>query len=277
MLLYSFLIFAGISDLLGDHPLHHQQYHQYFPYHQHLNSPYLQTQPTRNSRSHHSSSTYKQQISTRKDFLSHPSSPTHAVQPAVSKQLRLPQNHNRHHKQLSNTKVHHNYQRKPILIKPTQHHQGFLHNRNDRRSNIQQVPAFNYRATRKIKQTPLKTGKNHIIKKQKEIVKKYPSEQKTFQSKNDNLAIESFALETKVKVPTAKLTTVGYKPQPQAVKSSKTQTRVKPVVAKVPVQRNYNSVQNQPSPKFIIKQAGNDFSKFFLEKQIILIYLHIFF
>ena len=161
------------------------------------------------------------------------------------------------------------------LIKPTQHHhQGFqAQHRNDRRSNIQQVPGFNYRATRKIKQTPLKTSKNHIIKKEKEIVKKYPSEQKDKKrlvAKNDNLAIESYALETKVKVPLPKLTTVGSKTPPQAVKSIKTQTRVKPVVAKVPVKRNYNSAQAQPSPQFIIKQAGNRVSKVFLVKNLTL-------
>ena len=260
MLLTTLLLVGWISDLLGDHP--QQQYHQYFPYRQHLTSPYLQQ--SRNSRSHHSS--YQQPSVKRKDFLSHPSSPTYAQQKStVSKQLRLPQNPNRHHKQLSSSKVHHNYQRKPILIKPTHHHQGFqVQHRNDRRSNFQQVPGFNYRATRKIKQTPLKTSKNHIIKKDKEIVKKYPSEQKDqkkFIAKKDNLAIESFALETKVKVP--KLTTVGSKTPPQAVKSSKTQTRVKPVVAKVPVKRNYNSAQAQPSPKFIIKQAGNHVCKVF--------------
>ena len=129
------------------------------------------------------------------------------------------------------------YDRKPILIQPSRQ-------KVPRRPLA--VPGNNERrTTRKIEQTPLLLrkeggGRHHA----------------QFLIKNDNLAVESKILETKVKVPTAtrqQFTTSAHKAKPQSVKSS--QNSVKPVAAPVPVNRNYSPSVPQ-RPRFIIKQAG---------------------
>ena len=163
----------------------------------------------------------------RTESSSHLSSPAYRYQPR-------PARPGRHLRQ-----VQYKYDRKPILIQPSR--QKVL-----RRPLA--VPGNNERrTTRKIEQTPL------LLRKEAGGRGKYKNQ---YLIKNDNLAVESKILETKVKVPTAtrqQFTTSAHKAKPQSVKSS--QNSVKPVAAPVPVNRNYSPHVPQ-RPRFIIKQAG---------------------
>ena len=159
------------------------------------------------------------------------------------------------------------YDRKPILIKPS-------HPSQPRPQKVLRrplaVPANNERrTTRKIEQTPLLLPGTHQARKEGGG-KRYPPFQgqkynNQFLIKSDNLAVESQIQETKVRVPTAgrqQFTTSARKAKPHSVKSS--QNLVKPAVAPVPVNRNYNNNNNVPQrPKFIIKQAGKIWTGFF--------------
>ena len=250
--LSTFLLLAGSAQNVDSIT---KEFHQYFPYHQHLRTPYFQNGQSHNtqriSRNYPRGHTYHK----NKAVPSHISSPIYTNQPQVRKQLRLLPTQTRHQKQLSYNEAHRGYQRKPILIQPNHKHHGHPQNtRNERRPS--HVPPFNYRSTRKIEQTPLKLSKNFLSKKQPPI-KTYFNKKETRKvaSKNDNLAVESYAVETKVKVPqTSQFKTVGHKLKPQFTKSY--QKTVKPVVAEVPVKRNYNSAPAPAAPKFIIQQAG---------------------
>ena len=130
------------------------------------------------------------------------------------------------------------YQRTPILIRPGHH---TLRSRPAPSSHSHH---YN-RATRKIQQTPLKTGtlKSGLVSSKSKISHK--------KLRKDNLAQESFPKETRVKVAQSKSSerATGYHVSPQeSVKIIN--NRVKPVV---PVHRSYNSA---PAPRFIIQQAG---------------------
>ena len=212
--------------------------YQYHPYNQHRDSHYYNyhQQQTNNNRRHFQRSfSYPSVPVQRSESSSHLSSPAYRYQPRpvrTNKHLRVP--------------VKYGYDRHPILTQPSQ--------QNKLLRRPLQVPANNVRTTRKIELTPTSLS-----------VKKYSSphdgkKHKTkFLIKNDNLAVESQVVETKVKVAPGgsqfpQLFTSAHKPKPQPVKSS--QNSVKPAVAKakVPVNRNYNNVPQ--APKFIIQQAG---------------------
>ena len=95
------------------------------------------------------------------------------------------------------------------------------------------------RPSRKIANTPLKLGKNQLKKKPVEkIVKK---QEEKLAEKDDNLAVESKVVVTKVK------------PGKSGASSSKKSTTSKPKVAKLAKDR---AAYSPPAPKFIIKQAG---------------------
>ena len=95
------------------------------------------------------------------------------------------------------------------------------------------------RPSRKIANTPLKLGKNQLKKKPVEkIVKKH---EEKLAEKDDNLAVESKVVVTKVK------------PGKSGASSSK-KTESKPKVAKLAKDR---AAYSPPAPKFIIKQAGD--------------------
>ena len=231
MLLPALLVVFSVGSIEGDrsnpaqysyNPYRGQLDYKYYKHYQHLQQ--------QNNRRH----------------ASYLSSPAYRYQPR-------PVRPGRHLRQLQ-----YKYDRKPILIKPSQPSQ-------PRRQKVLRrplpVPANNERrTTRKIEQTPLLLPSLHPARKEGGGRGKYPALQgkkykNNFLIKNDNLAVESKILETKVKVPTAgrqQFTTSARKAQPHSVKSS--QNSVKPAVAPVPVNRNYNNVPQRP--KFIIKQAG---------------------
>ena len=122
----------------------------------------------------------------------------------------------------------------------------------------------NNRGTRKIANTPLKLGGNVINSKKKYNKEDDKKDKKKLLLKNDNLAIESNIVETKVKLPSNKVTANAHKTKtkyetkqtkPQLLKKPAKKyppKKVKPV--EVPIKRTYNSAP--AAPKFIIKQAG---------------------
>ena len=216
MLLPALLVVFCSGSIQGDRS-HTAQYRQhldynYYKHYQHLHHPQLHQQNNRRLQ--------------RTESSSHLSSPAYRYQPRPG----------RHQRQLQ-----YKYDRKPILIQPSQPSRQKVLRR------PLAVPGSDRRTTRKIQQTPL------LLRKEAGGRGKYSSHQgqkykNQFLIKNDNLAVESKILETKVKVP--QFATSAHKAKPQSVKSR--QNSVKPAV---PVNRNYN--QNVPQrPKFIIKQAG---------------------
>ena len=223
MLLPALLVVFCVGSIEGDRSNPAQ--YRYNPYKGHLDYKYYK----------HYQHLHQQNNRRHASYLS---SPAYRYQPR-------PVRPGRHLRQLQ-----YKYDRKPILIKPSQPSQ-------PRRQKVLRrplpVPANNERrTTRKIEQTPLRKEEGGRGKYSPLQGKKY---QNNFLIKNDNLAVESQILETKVKVPAADrqhFSTSARKVKPHSVKSS--QNSVKPAVAPVPVNRNYNNVPQRP--KFIIKQAG---------------------
>ena len=214
------------------------QFHQYFPSHQHS---YQNLRKNHINRSYHRGQSPSDRRSQRNVHFSPQSSQhlntRHHPHQSYRQQRRFPSPNIG------------SYKRKPIFIQPS--HEVPLDARNDRRHN--QVPVFNYRGTRKIEQTALKTNKNSFYS------NKGPNKVKSFLIKKqkkpriDNVPIESAVVSAKVKVPPpSEPKTSGHKAKPQTIKRA--QKTGKPVV-KVADERNYNSAP--PAPRFIIKQAGN--------------------
>ena len=171
--------------------------------------------------------------------ISSSSSHNYHHSPQIRRQINIPQSHNRHHKQLS----YGNYNRKPILIQP-----GHSQRTQKNIVNTWRLPPH-YRSSRKI---PSHSKHNKLTKSYHKKPTGYVKH-----DKSDNLGIESFVVNTKVKVPVSKShSPAGHNAKPQAVKSHQTQKRVKPVVAEVPVKRNYNGASIS-QPRFIIQQAGS--------------------
>ena len=229
MLIPSLSILFLVSQSFCD-----QQFHKYHPYHQ----KHLQHQNQIHKHTHRSS---KAVPSYPRNSLVRSSSPHYVP---VRKDFRVShQSQNRNQRQL-----HQKYQRQPILIKPGQFQQQYRP-RTDIRHHKNIFPSHNYRGTRKLEQTPLKTAShNHVTSATK---KKIIEHKHHLKAKNDNLAVES--VENRVKVAFPSQTAHGYQVKPQAgIKSS--HNRVKPV-AEVPVKRAYNSPA-PAQPKFIIQQAG---------------------
>ena len=234
MLLTGLTVLMWAGRALNDSP-QSSQFHQYYPSHHHSHQ---------NPRRHPVSSYYRghspsDRRSQRNVHYSHQSSqfpkPRHYPQQSFRQQRRFP-----------NPSIG-SYGRKPIFIQPS--HEVPYDARNDRRHN--QVPAFNYRGTRKIEQTPLKTNKNSFYRnKGKDKLKSF-SKKKEKKSRIDNVPIESAVVSQKVKVPPSEPKTSGHKAKPQTIKRA--QKTGKPVV-KVADERNYNS--GPPAPQYIIKQAG---------------------
>ena len=214
-----------------------RQFHQYFPSYHHS---YQNLRKSHISRSYHRGYPVSDRRSQRNVHFSHQSS-------QFLKSRRHPHQSYRHQRRFPNPNIG-SYRRKPIFIQPS--HEVPLDARNDRRHN--QVPAFNYRGTRKIEQTPLKTNKNSFYSnKATDKVKSFIIK-KEKKSRIDNVPIESAVVSTKVKVPPpSEPKTSGHKVKPQTIKRA--QKTGKPVV-KVADERNYNS--GPPAPQFIIKQAG---------------------
>ena len=98
------------------------------------------------------------------------------------------------------------------------------------------------RPGRKIANTPLKLGKNQLKKTKKPVEKIVKKHEEKLAEKDDNLAVESKVVVTKVK-------------PGKAAASSKKSFASKPKVAKLakPAER---ASYSPPAPKFIIKQAG---------------------
>ena len=222
MLLPSVSILLLVSQSLCD-----TQFHRYHPYHQKHLQHHNQIQSHRSSKAGPS---YP-----RKDLVR--SSSPHYV--PARKEFRV-SHQNRNHRLLNQK-----YQRKPILIKPGQYQQQYRP-RSDIRHNKNIFPSHNYRTTRKLEQSPLKTA-NHVSSGTKTKFKEHKHHLK---SKNDNLAVES--VENRVKVVFPSQAAHGYHVKPQAGIKSSNNRGVKPV-AEVPVNRAYNS---PAQPKFIIQQAG---------------------
>lgn len=214
------------------------QFHQYFPSHQHS---YQNLRRDHISRSYHRSQSPSDRRSQRNVHFS-PQSSQHL------NSRHHPHQSYRQQRRFPNPNIG-SYKRKPIFIQPS--HEVPLDARNDRRRN--QVPAFNYRGTRKIEQTALKTNKNSFYSnKGTDKVKSYLIK-KQKKPRIDNVPIESAVVSTKVKVPPpSEPKTSGHKAKPQTIKRA--QKTGKPVV-KVADERNYNSAP-APAPRFIIKQAG---------------------
>ena len=96
------------------------------------------------------------------------------------------------------------------------------------------------RPGRKIANTPLKLGKNQLKKTKKPVEKIVKKHEEKLAEKDDNLAVESKVVVTKVK-------------PGKAAASSKKSFASKPKVAKKAADR---ATYSPPAPKFIIKQAG---------------------
>ena len=227
------LMWAGSA--LNDSP-QSSQFHQYYPSHHYSHH---------NLRKHPVSRSYQWDYSPVSDRRSQQNVQFSHQSSQFQKPKHYPQQSFRQQRRFPNPNIG-SYRRKPIFIQPS--HEVPYDARNDRRHN--QVPAFNYRGTRKIKQTPLKTNKNtfYSSNKGKDKVNSFLKNQK---SQIDNVAIESTVVNQKVKVPPSEPKTSGHKAKPQTIKRA--QKTGKPVV-KVADERNYNS--GPPAPRFIIKQAG---------------------
>ena len=235
MLLTGLTVLIWAGSALNDFP-QSNQFPQYFPSHQHSNQ---NLRKNHISRSYHRGYSPSDRRSQRNVQYSHQS----------SQQFKSRQQPYRQQRRFPNPSVG-SYRRKPIFIQPS--HEVPYDARNDRRLN--QVPAFNYRGTRKIEQTPLKTNKNNFYSNRVFAIDKQNSILKTKEKKSriDNVPIESAVVSTKVKVPPpSEPKTSGHKAKPQTIKRA--QKTGKPVV-KVADERNYNS--GPPAPQFIIKQAG---------------------
>jgi len=238
MLLTGLTVLMWAGNALNDSP-QLRQFHQYFPSHQHRYQHFRKNQIGKSHHSAFSTNDRRRHQNVHSSHLSNQySNPRQYSQESYRQQRRLPNSYIG------------SYQRKPILIQPG--HEVPHDARNDRRH--RQVPAFNYRGTRKIEQTPLKISKNNYYSKNGSLKDKQNSFLQTMTKKSgiDNMSSESNVVSTKVKVPPpSEPKTSGHKPKPQTIKSA--QKTGKPV-AKVPVERNYNSAP--AAPKFIIKQAG---------------------
>ena len=103
------------------------------------------------------------------------------------------------------------------------------------------------RPGRKIANTPLKLGKNQLKKSKKPLEKIVKKHEEKLAEKDDNLAVESKVVVTKVK-------------PGKAQKSKKSSTASKPKLAKLAKASGGaadRAAYNPPAaPKFIIKQAG---------------------
>ena len=231
-----------LGAVLSDTP--HPAQYQYHPYHQHQ---YRQYRHLPNNRRHFqpAPSHSRGQVE-RLETSGHLSSPAFRYKPRTvrtNRQYRPGQ---------------YGYDRHPILIQPTQQ------NKVLRRPLQVPVSSERLRSTRKIEQSPLLLTSNHLPS------SKYSGQAGTkhktrFPIKNDNLALESQVVESKVKVGGEQLFRSAHKQKPQPVKSS--QNLVKPAVAKVPLNRNYNTVPQ--GPKFIIQQAGNSLRRLSLNLQLV--------
>ena len=236
MLLTVLTVLMWAGSALNDSP-QSSQFHQYYPSH-HYSHQNLRKHPV--SRSYQwGHSPISDRRSQRNVQFSHQSS-------QFQKQKHYPQQSFRQQRRFPNPSIG-GYRRKPIFIQPS--HEVPYDARNDRRHN--QVPAFNYRGTRKINQTPLKTNKNTFYSnKGKDKVNSFLKNQEK-KSQIDNVPIESAVVNLKVKVPPSEPKTSGHKAKPQTIKRAQ---KTGKLVVKVADERNYNS--GPPAPRFIIKQAG---------------------
>ena len=99
------------------------------------------------------------------------------------------------------------------------------------------------RPGRKIANTPLKLGKNQLKKSKKPVEKIVKKHEEKLAEKDDNLAVESKVVVTKVK-------------PGKAQKSKKSSTASKPKLAKASGAADRAAYNPPAAPKFIIKQAG---------------------
>ena len=233
MLLTGLTVLMCAGSALNDSP----EFHQYYPSHHHSHQNPRKHPVNRIYHRGHSPSEKRRQRNVR---YSHQSS-------QFPKLRHYPQQSFRQQRRFPNPSIG-SYGRKPIFIQPS--HEVPYDARNDRRHN--QVPAFNYRGTRKIEQTPLKTNKNSFYRnKGKDKLKSFLKKKEKKSRVVDNVPIESAVVSQKVKVPPSEPKTSGHKAKPQTIKRA--QKTGKPVV-KVADERNYNS--SPPAPRFIIEQAG---------------------
>lgn len=238
--------------------------YQYHPYHQRHYPQYQRKQqhyyPSENRRHQRTFVTPKHLRNPSFKLKNTPSSkhfssPAYRFQPQLHKQQQRKPVLTERQQRFLPQPLAQKYQRRPILIQPGK--QKVVPRIVTSKRPIQ---AANNRNTRKIASTPLKIGGKAI--KSKDTKKKYKHDEvkkdkNKLALKNDNLAIESNIVETKVKLPNTKLTPDAHntKSKPQLVKKPAKgypSKKVKPV--KVPIKRNYNSAP--AAPKFIIKQAG---------------------
>merc|ERR1712123_104945 len=190
------------------------------------------------------------------DSSRHFSSPSYRFQPQSPRhQLRKPVASERQQRLLTKNQVK-AFRRKPILIRPSSERL-----RPRIVSEKRQFQVQNNRQTRKIANTKLKLGGKKGDSKKKYNYDEDKKDKKKLLLKDDNIAIESQIVETKVKVPAPKLTTKPQITKTQHVtKIAKVKKptkayppkKVKPI--EVPIKRTYNGAP--AAPKFIIKQAG---------------------
>lgn len=244
----------GLSQTQDNSPKHYQ----FHPYHQPLHHSYqqrLHQQPASENRRHQRTLLPPRNLRNpvirlkNTDSSRHLSSPAYRFQPHSPRQ-RKPVLSERQQRLLNRNPVQH-FKRKPILIRPSSE-------RVKPRIQNKKKPFLNSRETRKIANTKLKLGgKNDLKKKYNPDENK--KDKKKLYLKDDNIAIESQVVETKVKVP--KLATkpanlkAKYEQKLAKVKKPKKPyltNKVKPV--DTPNKRTYNSAP--ATPQFIIKQAG---------------------
>jgi len=254
------VLLVRLSPALSQSQENGPKQYQFHPYHQQLHQSYQQRlhqqQPSENRR-HQRTLLPPRNLRNpvirlkNSDSSRHFASPAYRFQPQ-SPRPRKPVLAERQQRLLNKNPIQH-FRRKPILIRPSSE-------RVQPRIQNKKKPflAKNSRETRKIANTKLKLGgKNDLKKKYNPDENK--KDKKKLYLKEDNIAIESQVVETKVKVPklTKKPANTKAKYEPKLAKIKKPKKpyptkRVKPI--DTPDKRTYNSAP--ATPKFIIKQAG---------------------